>query len=61
MERVEFAAIRARAEMTFKEIGVYLGVTLRAAQRYEYGERKIPRQAADKMQTLKKKRKGRRV
>ena len=55
MDRTEFAAVRAAKEMTQAEIAAYLGVTLRSAQRYEYGDRRIPPAVAERMRALAKK------
>lgn len=48
----EFAAIRAAAGLTQQAIADYLGVLLRSAQRYEYGERPIPKPIAKLMRML---------
>ena len=49
----QFATIRADARMTQAEIAAFLDVGLRAAQRWEYGERSVPGPAAVLMRMLK--------
>lgn len=55
MTNEEFAAIRAAAGMTYKQVAKYLRVNIRSVMRYESGERSIIGPVAVLMEMLKEK------